>query len=229
MEGEYIYLFGDYTPAGSHKQANTFVSSLSYTAVYRISTLDAMRNNFTNLEVYCDGVLRKSSQSSKHYSDTDKSWMLVNWCLKPHQLFSPGMSEPSLHFDLQSSKWIAIGLEAYEKTVRLCRTETRYIVSNWRCAIIYDIPYPWSDESQYIVYAAKAHPELIPRYLVENSTNPDNNRTSIPYNHDDSMKKKVGFVISFISNTFKGPMELFTEDNLYAYSPQFVYLETNEL
>ena len=94
-----------------------------------------------------------------------------------------------------------------------------HIQHGLQCDKKYSVPSPW-DNSQYITYAAKAHPELSPSSSLGQPLS-----LSLSSNTTD---QGLGLVISLLSNPVKGPAQLFQPEQVHAYLPRFFVLPLSQ-
>jgi hypothetical protein len=131
-------------------------------------------------------------------------WLPLTDCVMPYSIITPGLTEPSFHFDEVSKEWVIVSLGISDnRRVKKC---TSYdVLGPWHCAYVTEISDEMWSGDNYFVYAAKAHPEL---------------RVRPQYND-----KQSPLVISFATNVNKGPSELFGEAYFGAYIPKFLAIE----
>lgn len=192
--GDFLFVFGTYSSKTSESESSFdffgFSSDNSYYFVSRVPASDAARGEFINMEVFCVDRSGKGNTS----------WVGVMKCKEPHKLFGDVASEPSLHWNKAKLQWEVFTLKPALLSVRKCSAAV--ITGPWHCAQVVGLEDSKWNTPAYILYAAKAHPEL----LVSDGNS--------------------AVVLSYVPNTVKGPSVLMTEDNFDAYSIKFFELRS---
>lgn len=164
----------------------------SYMTMSRIRSSELLRMNFSTLQISCsDGV--------GPFKPSDGSWKALKSCEAPREMFSPSISEPSLHYDHTMKCWVIVSLQVIANSMKVCTS--KWIHGPWACSFVPAVADKWKG-TEFITYAAKAHPEF----------------------GSASQSNSSHLVISYVPNTIKGPSVLFGEDNFGAYVPKFVSL-----
>lgn len=123
----------------------------------------------------------------------------------PASLFSPSFPEASLHWDFSAKEWVVVGQNMAEGSVQQCRA--RDVAStDWTCKIIFVVDQQLANNFDLVTYAGKAHPDLV----VPDGTGSED---------------KGGLILSYVSNTLRGPGLLFTPQYRDMYTPKFVHIE----
>jgi len=128
----------------------------------------------------------------------------------PYKL-APSSPESSLHFDAGIQRWVLITLVPLSN-IRVCISPVGDLASlagtsaRFTCHEV-EVPKKWISDD-YITYAAKAHPELLP------SMRDTGGGTGAPRKHSP-------VVITFVSNPTRGPYLLLLPEHRSAYTPRF--------
>lgn len=198
-----------------------FVSSdYSYQVVARMKSSDMMQLNMSQFEILSTCVSSNAVSSSQwlsiEYYQSNHNPSVMIRC-QPKSIFESmiRVSEGSLYYDKDSKRWYVVSLQVPETSVQLCQSP--FIEGPWTCERIMDIPEPWSDSNQYVTYGAKMHPELMNQYRSKDKKQANGSAS----------KKAFEMVISIVSNTKNGFLDLFAESNYLSYAPKFYYVSKN--
>jgi len=197
-------LFVGYCEKGSgtfsKTQFDVFSSRESYQVLGRIRAADALAGSWQLLQVLGYTHHRDSHDWRELYSANFSAGSSSNSQWKPLDLFTPSVTEASLHFNKRTSEWNIVSKQMSDTRMQLCRS--RAPEGPWRCEDMLEMMSPWTSAG-YITYAGKAHPELT---------------------HDNDS----GLVVSFVPNHVEGPHRLYEPTHYLAYSPKFAYVRVNE-
>eukprot|EP01035_Chromulina_nebulosa_P016976 gene16976-22472_t len=172
---KYVYLLGSFSPTiipSSHTKFDFF----------EVSTIQSYQNH-TNVWIQLYNPLQ--DLRSFH----------------PKPLFSPRITEGSLHYISSNNRWLIVSLQIPQTYVQMCTSVD--ISGPWTCELVMTPPSPWNNANVYVTYAAKYHPEL----------------------SSGSSDGLIDIVISIVPNTIKGFSVLFDEVHRLAYSPKFYRIQ----
>jgi hypothetical protein len=192
---EYVFLIGLYDASISRATLFSFLNSRFLQVLGRMRLEDAFAGDVSRVEVLVYNTSQSAHQQpSKHWAITQPGEDL-----QPVAMGNVAYTEVSVHFDTRRDVWVIVGLQFLHNRVGVCVAE--HVLTNiWDCSDVATPEPEWSDARQYMLYAAKAHPEL--------SASEDE------------------LVLAFIPNTVQGINALMEEKHYSAYAPKFVSVFT---
>jgi len=212
-EDEYLYMLG-LQSSSNYSDSNQ--------VILRAKARQLINFDFHDVQILSTNSSHRNGMDWNRLKMTASSNQLL---LQPFSIFSPSVTESSLHFDKFLDRWVVVFLYAMNPTMRICRSASSSIASMWHCTHLAKIDPNWSRMYILFTYAGRAHPALMMPSSASSLASPiiniSENSTVVTTKVDQN---SFQMVVSFIPNTLYGDEEIYEEDFFNIYTPKFLLI-----
>ncbi len=208
-EDEVVYVLG------SHQSA----SDGAHQTVFRAKGAALLGFSFGEMEVLQQRADKTQPETWLPLFSAEGTAFKLN-TVAPAQLFAPTTTEASLHYDFSRAQWVVVSLRITDHQIRMCSAVS--IAAEWSCAFVAEVDARVLANRELISYAGKAHPDLLSGSGGAVLTAPTSAASTTQQPVGAALE---GLVVSYVSNTIRGPKLMFEPEFKTAYAPKFLLIE----